>query len=221
MLDAGSRLEHGDGVDEAPDEARRWWREAWRRTQAPVAALSLGLSFERVGRRSSAEKWFRHAARARVVPAMERLLGSGRSAAQRESVRWLLRLDALGELAPISTYDLALEFGQGHAHESAARVSSSGARGRRRCAGGVGVQPARRPWRSAQSASTGCGQPGLIAAGADTVVKRSAATMMAATPALSGSRNDARLEATCIAAKNSGAGITPEASSALAIRASR
>ena len=118
MINAGSMLEHGDGADEAPDEARRWWRVAWRHSQDPVAAWNLGLSFQRIGNRSAAVKWFRHAARAGIVPAMERLawlLGSGRRTAQRESVRWLVRLDALGELAPISTYNLALafEFGRG------------------------------------------------------------------------------------------------------------
>lgn len=118
MINAGSMLEHGDGAVEAPGEARRWWRLAWRRTQDSVAAWNLGLSFQRIGKRSTAVMWFRRAARAGVVPAMERLawlLGSGRLAAKRESVRWMLRLDSLGELTPISTYNLALalEFGRG------------------------------------------------------------------------------------------------------------
>ena len=90
MINAGAMLEHGDGTDEAPAKARRWWQLAWRLARDPVAAWNLGLSFQRIGRRSTAVTWFRQAARAGIVPAMERLawlLGSGRAAARREEVR--------------------------------------------------------------------------------------------------------------------------------------
>lgn len=118
LINAGSMVLHGDGCRASVDRARRLWREAWRLERDAVTAWNLGLSYERLDRRAAAVRWFRRAANDGLACAMEHLawlLGSGRRAAQVESVRWLLQLEAMNALRPVAAYSLALavEFGQG------------------------------------------------------------------------------------------------------------
>lgn len=87
MINAGSMILHGDGCRPSVERARRLWREAWRLERDAIAAWNLGLSYERLGRRVEAMRWYRLAANDGLAPAMEQLawlLGSGRWAAQVE-----------------------------------------------------------------------------------------------------------------------------------------
>lgn len=118
LTNAGSMILHGDGCRPSVARARRLWREAWRMERDAIAAWNLGLSYERLGRRTEAMRWYRLAANDGLAPAMEQLawlLGSGRRTAQVESVSWLLKLETRKALKPASAYNLALafEFGRG------------------------------------------------------------------------------------------------------------
>lgn len=160
LTNAGSMILHGDGCRPSVSRARRLWREAWRRERDAIAAWNLGLSYERLGRRSGAVRWYRQAANDGLVPAMEQLgwlLGSGRRAAQIESVEWLLRLEAMKAPKPVSAYNLALafEFGRGarknlrRAMELYRRAARGGASDAQvalayNLLNGIGVRPNRR-----------------------------------------------------------------------------
>lgn len=118
LINAGSMTLHGDGCRPSAKRARRLWREAWRMERDAIAAWNLGLSYERLGHRRDAMRWYRLGANDGLVSAMEQLawlLGSGRRAAQVESVGWLLHLEAMKALRPVGAYNLALafEFGRG------------------------------------------------------------------------------------------------------------
>ena len=118
LVNAGSMLLQGDGCRPSVKRARKLWREAWRIERDAIVAWNLGLSYERLGHRRDAMRWYRLGANDGLVPAMEQLawlLGSGRRAAQVESVGWLQHLDAMNALRPVGAYNLALafEFGRG------------------------------------------------------------------------------------------------------------
>lgn len=160
LINAGSMILHGDGCRPSVKRARRLWRKAWRLERDAIAAWNLGLSYERLRHRRDAMRWYRLGANDGLVPAMEQLawlLGSGRRAAQVESVEWLLRLDAMNALRPVGAYNLALafEFGRGarmnlrHAAELYRRAARGGDADAQvalayNLLNGIGVRPNRR-----------------------------------------------------------------------------